>query len=543
MVVSLLVAPRSLLPPAHATESAAEQGDASEETSGALERKVLAELTEFSGWLDNHGVEGYVGEVGWPASRTHSDWEQWNAVGNAWYEAADKAGLWVTYFNAGSWEYPGYAPAAYWRAPWGGGGGPIDHIGTQAPVLRAHTGAGDVLRGVHVLSGSPNSTDSSPPTSTFSNMTPGKYGSSASGGVYQYDPQGSFDLLAREGHELVRIDFRWERLQPRLRQSFDAAELKRLKAVVNRAHRAGLKVILDLHNYGEFYLWDGSKGVRQTIGSAELPVAALNDVWKRLARAFKAHPAVVAYGLMNEPHHLQAQFKPSAEIEGWNTAAAAAGWSGQESSWVSSPRWTGSGALNVQHPGGTTFWLSDGGQHGWRARDLSGAGPMLSYRAYVPSGAPPASRYAAIFVTTSDGKNHAGAFEDLKPGRWTQVSGLFPSEVLRQVVALNLYIGSDSAEPFDIVVDDLAQGHGRTPVKVWEHASQQATRTIRTVDSRKTILVGGYNYSRAQGWAQQHPRPWIADPNSRYEAHHYWDGGSSHYGRSFAQLEADAATK
>ncbi|MDQ3701035.1 MAG: glycoside hydrolase family 5 protein [Chloroflexota bacterium] len=517
--------------------------DVTQQAEGALRTEVLAELAEFSGWLGRHGVRGYVGEVGWPASRTHSDWEQWNALGDAWYRAADDAGLWVTYFNAGAWEYPGYAPAAYWRAPWGGGGGPIDRIGTQAAVLRAHASSGGVLRGVHALSGSPNSTDSSPDTSMFSNKTPGKYGSSASGGVYQYDPQGSFDLLAREGHKLVRIDFRWERLQPNLNQPFDAAELGRLTAVVNRARKAGLKVILDVHNYGEYYLWDGSKGVRQTLGSHELPVATFQDLWKRLAAKFKDNPGVVAYGLMNEPHHLEPQFSASAKLEGWDTNGAVDGWNGQESSWVSSPRWAGAGALRVKHPGGTAFWLSDGDKHNWRARNLSGAGSMLSYRAYVPSDAPPASRYAAIFVTTADGSNHAGVFEDLKPGRWVQVSGLFPDDVLRQAVALNLYIGASTPDPFDVVVDDLAQGSGRTPVKVWEHASQQATRTIRSVDTRKTIIVGGYNYSRVQGWSDQHPRPWITDARVRYEGHHYWDGGSSLYRRSYAQLEADAAAR
>ncbi|HEV2743649.1 MAG TPA: hypothetical protein VGV91_10870, partial [Rubrobacter sp.] len=32
----------------------------------ALHRRVRAELGRFTGWLRENGVDGYVGEVGWP---------------------------------------------------------------------------------------------------------------------------------------------------------------------------------------------------------------------------------------------------------------------------------------------------------------------------------------------------------------------------------------------------------------------------------------------------------------------------------------------
>ena len=68
------------------------------------------------------------------------------------------------------------------------------------------------------------------PTSGFSNPNPGTYGQ-----AYHFDQQATFDYLAARGIEVVRIPFRWERLQPTLGGRLDDAELGRLKAVVARA--------------------------------------------------------------------------------------------------------------------------------------------------------------------------------------------------------------------------------------------------------------------------------------------------------------------
>jgi endoglucanase len=38
------------------------------------------------------------------------------------------------------------------------------------------------------------------------------------------------------------------------------------------------------------------------IGSPEVPVGAFTDFWLKLAEHYRDEPAVLAYGLMNEPH-------------------------------------------------------------------------------------------------------------------------------------------------------------------------------------------------------------------------------------------------
>jgi hypothetical protein len=70
----------------------------------ALTRRVRAQLKAFTDWLDTNGrPKGYVGEVGWP----NTD-DNWHALAEAWYAAADAAKLHVTNWSVGDWwkDYP-----------------------------------------------------------------------------------------------------------------------------------------------------------------------------------------------------------------------------------------------------------------------------------------------------------------------------------------------------------------------------------------------------------------------------------------------------
>ncbi len=131
---------------------------------------------------------------------------------------------------------------------------------------------------------------------------PGRYGDH-----YVYPTVASTAYFQSRGMNLMRLPFRWERLQPRLNAEFDAAELARLREFVDGTTARGLQVLLDPHNYAR---WHG-----HLIGSAELPPAAFADFWRRLALQFKDNPRV-QFGLMNEPHGLP--------TETWAAAAQAA---------------------------------------------------------------------------------------------------------------------------------------------------------------------------------------------------------------------------
>jgi hypothetical protein len=262
----------------------------------ALHRRVRAELGRFTGWLAANGVEGYVGEVGWPDDY-RGEAARWNALAHAWYRDADAAKLWVTQWSTGEWWGTDYKLAPYEDRffPEGSPNG-VDSANTQAAVTEAHPTTPLYLRGVNVSGaefGAPYSTE---PTSTFSNRRLGRYDR-----AYHYDGRATFDFLASRGVRLVRLQFRWERLQPTLGGPLDRTELGRLGAAVGRARGAGLKVILDLHNFGDYYVEKDGRGVRRAIGSAGLPIRLFADLWRRLSGSFKATPGVVGYGLMNEP--------------------------------------------------------------------------------------------------------------------------------------------------------------------------------------------------------------------------------------------------
>jgi hypothetical protein len=262
----------------------------------ALHRRILDELGKFTNWLQQNGVEGYIGEVGWPDDY-RGDASQWNALANAWYGEADAAGLWVTQWSTGEWWGTDYKLAPYEdrHFPDSSPNG-VDSANTQAVVTEAHPTTASYLRGVNVSGaefGAPFSLDA---TSKFSNKNPGRYNR-----AYHYDGQATFDYLASRGIKLIRLQFRWERIQPTTGGPLNGTELSRLKGAVQRAASAGLGVILDVHNFGDYYIERNGRGVRFPIGSDRLPIGHFVDLWRRLSNNFNGTPGVVGYGLMNEP--------------------------------------------------------------------------------------------------------------------------------------------------------------------------------------------------------------------------------------------------
>ena len=298
--VAVVLSIAALVVAVAATFAVARPGEAPPAPADALQAKALGELRVFTGWLDRFGAEGYIGEVGWPDD-VDGDAAEWNDLAETWYAEADRARLWVTAWATGRLFGAGYPLAVY----------DFDTgrlvPSSQAEVVERKAPAG-VLRGVSIA-GAEFGTEGP----SFSNASPGTHGVE-----YAYDPPETFAYLATRGHRLVRLPFRWERIQPRLGAALDPVELGRLRSAVGHAHAVGLAVVLDLHNYGEYRASEG----RLRLG-AEIPAASFADTWRRLAEAFRAEPGVVGYGLMNEPVHVQPGDAASAE-RFWERASQAA---------------------------------------------------------------------------------------------------------------------------------------------------------------------------------------------------------------------------
>lgn len=121
------------------------------------------------------------------------------------------------------------------------------------------------------------------------NDLPGTYGQS-----YIYSNAAELDYYKSKGMTLIRLPFRWERLQRSLNGPLDAAELARMDEFVAAARARAMRVILDPHNYARYH--------GNLIGSAAVPNSAFTDFWRKLAGHYRADSTIYAYGLMNEPH-------------------------------------------------------------------------------------------------------------------------------------------------------------------------------------------------------------------------------------------------
>jgi hypothetical protein len=261
-------------------------------------------LSIFTGWLKRFHVRGIIGEIGWPNLQ---DSGKWNALAEVWFRDADAARLWVTAWVAAESYGPLYKLGIYVS--------PVPKTAislsmAQARVIEAHPTTARYRRGVNSSGGEWGYPINEGYSATYNNEIRGVYGVD-----YQYDSQASFQYLASKGVRLVRIPFRWERVQPALYKPFDPAEFGELRAAVHRARKAGLLPIIDMHNFGGYYMVRGNplRAPRQDLGSTTLPIKAFVDFWRRMAKAFRNDRSVFGYDLMNEPTSTRNPVPPPSE--------------------------------------------------------------------------------------------------------------------------------------------------------------------------------------------------------------------------------------
>ena len=244
-----------------------------------VEKQAVSELHDFGSWLKQYNVKAFVGELGWPAG---ADSAQWNGVAKRWFQAADSYDMWTTVWAAGSW-WENYPLTVYARQGKTGG---LATANPQATVIEKYrkNEYGD-RRGVNLAG------------MEFGTTIPGTAGID-----YFYEPLSSFVYLKERGIYTVRLPFSWERVQPQLSGPLAKQEITAIRNMLDAANKNDIGVVLDLHNYGAY----NHNGTQYKLGDGRLMDAHLSDVWVKLSREFKDHPAVIGYGIMNEPHDLPA---------------------------------------------------------------------------------------------------------------------------------------------------------------------------------------------------------------------------------------------
>lgn len=269
-------------------------------------QEVADKLADFTDWLTQYNLPGIIAEVGWPIGSV----DAWNEVARSWFPLANQHNLWVTVWATGEmWGSYALQPYALESGTW--------VTKPQSAVLEetSNLASANYKRGLNIAGAEFGAPDTAA-TSSFSNTNPGTPGSQ-----YGWNGAATYQYLYGRGHRLTRIPFRWERIQPVLGAALDSAELARMRASVDAAASAGFEIILDVHNYGAYYLNEGGTvGVRRTIGTTQVTFDHFADLWARLAAEFNATAAVIGYGLMNEPVAMTAAPGLTA-AQTWETAA------------------------------------------------------------------------------------------------------------------------------------------------------------------------------------------------------------------------------
>jgi aryl-phospho-beta-D-glucosidase BglC (GH1 family) len=135
------------------------------------------------------------------------------------------------------------------------------------------------------------------------------------GTVYQnyvVPSQAELAYYHSKGVNLVRLPIEWERLQPSLTRGhpdLDPAYLGYIETVITEAGQLGMRVILDVHNNGQFD--------QNWIGGGVVNYGMFGGFWQRVAHHLAGMPGLAGYDLMNEPENM-----PSAAA--WPRAAQTA---------------------------------------------------------------------------------------------------------------------------------------------------------------------------------------------------------------------------
>lgn len=148
------------------------------------------------------------------------------------------------------------------------------------------------------------------------NLSGAEYGKVGAlhGRDYTYPTKTTIAYYAGKGIHLIRLPFKWERMQSEVAGPLDVAELKLLDGAIALAREHGARVIIEPHNYARY---NG-----KLVGGPDVPASALGDLWAKLAAHFASEDTVCAYGLMNEPHGTNGTWPKVAQaaVDGVRTA-------------------------------------------------------------------------------------------------------------------------------------------------------------------------------------------------------------------------------
>lgn len=141
--------------------------------------------------------------------------------------------------------------------------------------------------------------------------SPQMFGVNIAGGdfmptVFWQTSLATWQYYDNKGLTLIRLPFRWHRVQSPLNSTVNFTQIDQCVA---HATALGMKVILDVHDYGKY----GGENASPKIGSSTVPISAFVNLWSQIADKYKNNDTIYGYDLMNEPLIDLATWKSAAQ--------------------------------------------------------------------------------------------------------------------------------------------------------------------------------------------------------------------------------------
>jgi endoglucanase len=131
------------------------------------------------------------------------------------------------------------------------------------------------------------------------NEASGEFGVGAYAFKYAYPGKDRISWAATQGFGIIRVPFLFQNIQPASGAPLNEGAMRQLDIVMSECAVQRMICLLDLHNYGSYYLDDSTTAALP--GSPNASNARLGELWAHIARRYKDN-SFIWFGLMNEPN-------------------------------------------------------------------------------------------------------------------------------------------------------------------------------------------------------------------------------------------------
>jgi endoglucanase len=132
------------------------------------------------------------------------------------------------------------------------------------------------------------------------NEASGEFGIGNYNFKYSYPGKDRLDWVAAQGFGIIRVPFVFQNIQASSFAMLDEAAMQRLDPVLNECAIHRIVCLLDMHNYGNYYL-DNSPASQGLPGTNGISNTRLANLWAQIGARYKNN-SYVWFDLMNEPN-------------------------------------------------------------------------------------------------------------------------------------------------------------------------------------------------------------------------------------------------